>query len=128
MTINEINTFLFFQYQISSYASFSMSGYLKKGSRLLLTHRNGMEKVWANKSINQKGLVIIPYFLFGVGVPNPDESGCCPAKDKDCSKAYRDGLAKRLILKKWRPQPDLNPASAGRERLRSYTPKKKTHQ
>ena len=79
-----------------------------------------MEKVWANKLSNQKGIDMIPYFLFGVGVPNPDESGCCPAKDKDCSKAYRERLAKRLILKKWRPQPDLN-RCCRRERPMSWT-------
>jgi len=35
-----------------------------------------MEKVWANKLSNQKEIDMIPYFLFGVGVPNPDQSGC----------------------------------------------------
>jgi len=35
-----------------------------------------MEKVWANKSNNQKEFDKIAHFLFGVGVPNPDESGC----------------------------------------------------
>ena len=53
------------------------------------------------------------------GVPNPDESGCCPAQVTDCSWANREGLGKKAKpeKKKWRPQPDLNPAPAGRERL-----------
>ena len=35
-----------------------------------------MEKVWANKLSYQKEIDMIPYSLFGFGVPNPDESGC----------------------------------------------------
>ena len=53
-----------------------ISSAFEKGSRLLLTHRNVMEKVWANTFNNQKELDVIVYFLFGVGVPNPDQSGC----------------------------------------------------
>jgi len=50
--------------------AFQWSG-TKKGSRLLLTHRNGIEKVWANKLSHQKEIDMIPYSLFGFGVPIP---------------------------------------------------------
>ena len=67
-----------------------------------------MAKVWANKLSNQKEIDMIPYFLFGVGGPNPDQSGCCPAQVTDCSWANREGLAKKANpeKKKWRPQSD----------------------
>ncbi len=77
----------------------------KKWSRLLLTHLNVTGKVWANKLSNQKEIDMIPCFLFGVGVPNPDQSGCCPAQVTDLSWANREGLAKKANpeKKKWRP-------------------------
>ena len=67
-----------------------------------------MEKVWANKLSNQKEFDKIIHFLFGVGVPNPDQSGCCSAQVTDRSWANREGLAKKANpeKKKWRPQPD----------------------
>jgi len=40
----------------------------EKESHLLLTHRNGIEKVWANKLSHQKETDTIPNFLFGVGI------------------------------------------------------------
>ena len=60
-----------------------------------------MAKVWANKLSYQKEIDMIPYSLFGFGVPNPDESGCSTVFECDKGSQARVKFLQDRNFRAW---------------------------